>query len=290
MSAVQDYIAPKSLAEALRLMSAGDATPLAGGTDLMPQCRDGRRPLGATLLGLRQLPELRGIEQTDGGLRIGASSTISDILCSELLIELAPPLPAMADRFASSQVRNSATIGGNICNASPAGDMIIPLLVLDAEAELACWRNGATETRRVPMSEFFLGPGRTVMEPTELLTGCHFDLPAGGFVGVCEKFGARPALDIAVVSLGIGGVLSKGILTNARIACGAVAPVPLRARNAEAAIEGRALDEETIGAAALALAEEISPISDVRASAWYRREIAQTLTKRMLQDVSRKGN
>jgi len=191
-----------------------------------------------------------------------------------------------AKRVASPQIRNSGTIGGNVCNASPAGDTLVPLLVLDAEAELASKPNGSVETRGVPLAEFFVGPGKTVRAPNELLCAIRLPLPPAGYVGRFFKFGTRPALDIAAIAIGFGGVLSGNTLTGARVAFGAVAPVPMRAPRTEAAVEGAALDAAAIARIAAIARDEVRPIDDVRASAWYRRELVRNMTRRMLGDVA----
>ena len=126
MSAIENYAAPHSLEDAARLLTGGGASLLAGGTDLMPQTRTGTREFRSLLLNLRRIPELKGIALEGGEIRIGAACTVAEILEDPLLRERASILPAAADCFASGQLRNSATIGGNICNASPAGDMIAP--------------------------------------------------------------------------------------------------------------------------------------------------------------------
>lgn len=292
MTAPERYERPASLAEALGILAAGGVTVLAGGTDLMVQTQAGERQFAPVLMNITRLAELRGITGDAQGFRIGALATITDILDSSLVRERLPVLAAAADAFASDQLRNWATVGGNIVNASPAGDMIIPLLLLDAELELAraadsgAENSGAVQTRRLALADFFTGPRQTRLEPAELLTAIHVLAPPEAFVAEFEKFGARPALDISLVSVGIAGVRTNGALDNPRVALGAVAPVPLRARRAEAALAGRSLDEAGIAAVAEAAAGEIDPISDVRGSAWYRREMAANLTKRMLRHVA----
>lgn len=286
MAEIKEYAAPTSLAESVRLLADGGATLLAGGTDLMPQTRSGAREFASRLVNLKRIPDLQGIVRTNGSVRVGALTTVTEVLESDLLRESAPILRETADCFACGQVRNSATIGGNICNASPAGDMIIPLLLLDAEVELARWSKGGVERRRTPLSKFFTGPGQTRILPTEILTSIHFAVPDTDFIAAFRKFGVRPALDISLVSVGVAGRRDSAVLREARVAFGAVAPVPLRGRMTESVIEGRSLDEATVESAVLRAAEEISPISDVRASAWYRRELIRTLTGRLLRYVA----
>ena len=266
-------------------MASGQATLLAGGTDLMPQMRAGTKALGHLLLSLRRIPELSGVSQQNGTIRVGALSTVTEILRDPLLRASARVLPEAADCFACGQVRNSATVGGNICNASPAGDLIIPLLLLDAEVELVSWSGEALELRHLPLADFFVGPGATQIGSPEILAGIRFAVPGDDFVAGFRKFGARPAMDIAVVSVGVAGIRRGQTLSDARVAFGALAPTPLRGRATEAAIEGRALDESVIAVAVRTAREEVVPISDVRASAWYREQLVGVLTERLLRDV-----
>ena len=284
--AIDHYHAPTSLPEALERLRGGGATILAGGTDLMPQSHAGRVKMGPALVNVRRVPELAGIRVEDGALRLGALSTMSEILRSAFVREYAPVLAEACDHFASDQIRNAATIGGNVCNASPAGDTLVPLLVLDAEAELASKPDGEVKLRRVPLSAFFTGPGRTVRARDELLCAIRVPLPKPGFVARFVKFGTRPALDISAVAIGIGGVRSGRSLAGARVAFGAVAPTPMRAKATEAALEGTILDDAGIARVAAVARDEVRPIDDVRASAWYRKELVSNLTRRVLGDVA----
>lgn len=285
--AIDHYHAPTSLDDALGHLRGGSATILAGGTDLMPQSHAGRVRFGSALVNVRRVSELTGIRIDGGWLRIGALATMSGILRDPLVRAHAGMLAEACDHFASDQIRNAATIGGNVCNASPAGDTLVPLLALDAEAELASKPDGRVEVRRVPLAGFFTGPGRTLRRAEELLCAIRLPLPPPqGLVARFLKFGTRPALDISAVAIGIAGVRSGSALTRVRVAFGAVAPVPMRAPATEAAIEGVALDAAAIARAAATARDEIRPIDDVRASAWYRRELVYNLTQRMLGDVA----
>jgi len=290
MTTIEQYAAPENLDEAVRLAAGGNATLLAGGTDLMLQTRSGLKAFKPILVNLRRVPELGKITRAGAAIRIGALTTVADILENDLIKEKASILAETADRFASGQIRNTATLGGNVCNASPAGDMIIPLMLLDAEVELASCSGRNMATRTLPIADFFTGPGKTKMQPDEILTAFLFPAPGETFVAGFKKFGTRPALDISVVSVGIACRKEDGILKNVRVAFGAVAPVPLRGPNIEAALEGRILDAEKIAEAARIAVEEVSPISDVRASAWYRRELVRVLTGRLLEHVHEQGN
>lgn len=288
MQEITSYLAPRRLDEALQAMADGDATVLCGGTDLAPQTESGMRQYKPKLLNIRRIAGLDGIEAKGDEIRIGAVTTISEIRSNPALAEIAAVLVEAAEHFASEQIRNAASMGGNLCNASPAGDMIPPLLVLDASVELASWRDGAVQTRRIPLERFFVGPGKTVKLPEELLTAIVFDRPAADFVGKFRKSGPRPALEISTVSVAIGARVANGRLSDVRVAMGSVAPTPLRARHVEAALEGKPLDTATIAAAVAGAADDAKPIDDVRASAWYRSHLVRVFVEEVLNDV--RGN
>ena len=288
MQEISTYLAPCRLDEALQAMADGDATILCGGTDLAPQTESGARQYTAKLLNIRRIEGLAGIEAKGAQIRIGAVTTISEIRRNPALADIAPVLVEAAEHFASDQIRNAASVGGNLCNASPAGDMSPPLLVLGASVELACWRDGAVQTRCIPLDQFFVSPGKSVKLPQELLTAVLFDRPAAGFVGRFRKSGPRPALEISTVSVAIGARVTDGRLYDVRVAMGSVAPTPLRARHVEAALEGKALDAPTIGAAVAATVDDAKPIDDVRASAWYRGHLVRVFLEEVLNEV--RGN
>lgn len=285
MKQIESYRAPQSLDEATEILRAGNVTVLAGGTDLMPQTRAGRLRLQPVLMNVRRVPELGGIALEGGVVRIGALVTIAELRESALVRGRLDLLWQACDHFAADQIRNAATIGGNLCNASPAGDTLVALLALGARAVLAAKPNGALQRRRVPLEQFFVGPGRTVREPSELLAAVEVPLPPAGFAGEFYKHGTRPGLDIAAISIAAGACLEGKVLREVKIALGALAPTPIRAPRAEAALEGRAPDEPALEAAARAALEEIHPISDVRASEWYRRELVHNMLKRVLSHV-----
>jgi len=288
MQEIKTYLAPRRLDEALQAMADGDATVFCGGTDLAPQTESGARQYTAKLLNIRRIEGLGGIAAQGAQVRIGAITTISEIRRNPALAEIAPVLVEAAEHFASDQIRNAASVGGNLCNASPAGDMSPPLLVLGASVELACWQGGAVQTRCVPLDQFFLSPGKTVKRPQELLTAVLFDRPAADFVGRFRKSGPRPALEISTVSVAIGTRFGDGRLSEVRVAMGSVAPTPLRARHVEAALEGKPFDAPTIAAAVAATVDDAKPIDDVRASAWYRGHLVRVFVEEVLNDV--RGN
>lgn len=288
LAPMEQYIAPASLEQALACLqqAGGDVTILAGGTDLTPQSQSGKIKIKHTLMNIRHIAELTGITLEGNEIRIGALTTITEIMDHALVKQHLPVLAEACDHFASDQIRNVGTLGGNICNASPAGDTLIPLLVLDATVELASMPEAGLYRHRMPLSEFIVGPGKTRRSSCELVTGICIPLPGPGHVARFHKFGTRPALDISTISIGIAGTLKQGILSNVRVAFGAVAPTPVRAALTEQALEGQRLDAATIEKVAAVARDEVKPIDDVRASAWYRKEMIHNITKRILNHVA----
>ena len=289
MNAVERYLAPTDLAQALAALGdGGGTTVLAGGTDVMPQVHAGRLRPSRTLLNIGRVQRLAEIEVDAGAVRLGALTTMDTLLTHALVREHAPLLAQAADHFASDQIRNVATLGGNVCNASPAGDMLTPLLALEAQVELASLAaDGSVKTRRLPVDGFFTGPGRTQREAHELLTAVRVPLAPHGQVVRFYKTGTRPALDISTISIAFAARKDEaGRLHGVRLALGSVGPTPLRARRAEAMLEGAVLDAALAAQAASSAADEATPIDDVRATAWYRKELVRNMTRRVLADVS----
>jgi len=282
MSNIENYLAPGSINDAAAALAAGPATIVAGGTDLMLQAGSGQKTYAPTLINIQKITEMRGVSKDGDTIRIGALTTITDLLTDEIISEHLPVMADMADKFASDQIRNAGTVGGNICNASPAGDSLIPLLMYQAEAVLVT----SSGTRNVPLNEFFTGPGSSVIQENELLIGVDVPVPPAGFQGGFGKFGPRPALEIAMAAVSIGGVVKDGIISDVRVAFGAVAPTPIRSAETEAALEGKKLDQETISAAGEIAASSVNPITDVRPSDWYRRHLIRVMTEEILNDVS----
>jgi CO/xanthine dehydrogenase FAD-binding subunit len=286
MTELKHYFAPTSLDQAVERLKDGDVTILAGGTDLTPQTQAGRIKFKHTLMNIRHIPQLSGITLEGAEIRIGALATITEIMEHPLIKEHLPVLVEACDHFASDQIRNAGTIGGNICNASPAGDMLIPLLVLDACVELASMPENKIYRHCMPISTFFTGPGKTRKSLCELVTGVRIPVPGADHVSRFYKHGTRPALDISTISIGVAGTLKDGVLSGVRVAFGAVAATPVRASRTEGVLEGRHLDAAAIEAAAIAARDEVTPIDDVRATAWYRKEMIHNMTKRMLTHVA----
>jgi carbon-monoxide dehydrogenase medium subunit len=279
---VEELIAPGSIDEVLQLLDdRGSAVQvLAGGTDVMVRAHRGEIADGVRcLVSLHQVAELRGVRPEGSQLVIGATTTATDLISDPLVKERVPILAAVADRVASAQIRNVATIGGNLVNASPAGDLINPLLLLDAEVVLA----SVAGRRSVPVRELFVAPGRTVLDCIELLVEVRFEVPTPERVFHFEKAGTRPAMECSVVTVGLAYTRCEGALTNVRVTIGSCGPTPLRGRNTEAILEGNALTPELIEQARQAVDTDISPISDIRGTEPYRRALVAEYLKRMLE-------
>jgi CO/xanthine dehydrogenase FAD-binding subunit len=277
-----EFFAPESVDEAVGFLrdKGPAARVLAGGTDVMVRVRRGMIPAECTtLVSIHRIAGMRGCRHDNGDVVVGAATTASDLLGDTVVAESAPILAVVADRLASSQIRNVATVGGNLANASPAGDLINPLLLLDARLVVA----SADGQREVPVDEFFTGPGQSVMRPDELLVEARFDLPLPERVFLFEKAGTRPAMECSVVTVGLAYTPREDRLTAVRVAFGSSAPTPLRGRKTEAVLEGQPPTPEVVESAARTAEQEVSPISDVRGSECYRRALAGAFLRRLLR-------
>ncbi len=275
------YLRPRSLDEALehKARLGDDSRFIAGGTDVMVQRRAGLSAPRA-LISLRRVPELAGVRREGGAVVVGSGTTLTDLLQDETLAAKLPILLDAVEVMGCTQMRNVATIGGNVMSAVSSGDTIPPLLCLDAAAVLASARG----TRRLPLAEFFSGPRHTAAQADELLLALEIPEPAPGSGGAYLKLGRRAALDLAVVS--VGALLSldgEGRVSHARLAAGAVGPTPLRLPKAEALLTGRRPDDGTLAEAAEAALSETSPWDDVRASRWYRQEMIKVILPRAMR-------
>jgi len=275
-----ELLLPESVEDCLRILAQrGPETKLlAGGTDLLPQLKNGLlKP--ARVIDLSGVARLRTIEPADGqGLRIGSAVTARTLELDRNVRARYLSLAESGALVGSVQVRNLATLGGNLCNAAPSADMAPPLLALDAEAVIV----GPKGERRVPIETFFTGVRKTVLAPDELLI--ELSVPATGAHsgGNYLRHTPRRELDIAVVGVASQLTLANGVCTKARIALAAVAPVPVRATAAERALEGQAVTPDRIARAAELAIEAARPISDQRGSAEFRRHLVRVLTRRTL--------
>lgn len=279
----RQYFEPADLEHALKILDQHpDAGIVAGGTDIVVGHRSGKRSLPQVLLAIHRLNELRGIAITaDGGLRIGALVTHAQLEDSR---EIQESLRALADASAlvgSPATRYAGTIGGNVCNASPAMEVGSPLLVGDARVELA----SVSGTRMVPYRDFVTGPGSTARRPNELLAAVILPSPpTGRRVSSYLRLEYRRAMEIAIVGAAVQLAFSSdGRCKEGRIAITAVAPTCVRVPEAEKILAGRQPDDETINQAAEAAAAAARPIDDVRATSEYRRAMVPVIVRRALQ-------
>jgi len=278
---VEFFHRPRSIPDAIRLLHAGGsrARVVAGGTDVVVGAdRTIRTLVDITGLGLNY------IRRDAGSWRIGATTTIAAIEDCTAMRNFAGGIVAKAAAGCGSvQIRNMATLGGNLANASPAADMAAPLLVLDAVVVLT----GQGGRRRIPLAEFFRGPGQTVVGKALLVEVIVAAPPRGGRTGWSFQKLGRTESDISLVNAAAGIQLdAKGRCKWARIALGAVAPTPIRLTKAEGLLAGQALDLALIDRVCEAAGREVSPIDDVRASAEYRREMSCVLTRRALRECA----
>jgi carbon-monoxide dehydrogenase medium subunit len=275
-----DYAAPTTVEEACQLLASNqNARPLAGGTDLLIQMKERGRPV-PLLVSLRWVEALSSLE-TNGQLSIGSMVTCGEIAWSEAVKRGWPGLVDGADLVGSVQIRNKGTVGGNVCNAAPSADVVPALIVLGATARVA----GPAGERTLPLHELFRGPGQTALAPGELLVGLTVPKPAAGSGSAYLRHVPRREMDIAVVGVAVQLQLEGDGRTvkDARVALASVAPTPIRSPQAEQALIGSQLSEETLRRAGEGAAADARPISDVRASADYRRELLKVYTRRVGQ-------
>jgi CO/xanthine dehydrogenase FAD-binding subunit len=274
-----DYRVAATVEEALALLGGRDGSrPVAGGTDLAVVLADGLAapPL---LIDVAGIAALRGVRRTADGIAIGAATTIAEIAAR-------PDLPAClcqgARAIGSPQIRNLATVGGNVCNASPCGDTLSPLVALDAAFVLAS-RSG---TRTVPAEQFFVGPKKTILGPGELLVEIRIATARLAGRSAFRMIGKRNGQVISQVNAAVWLAVGGGFIREARVAVGSVAPVPLRLKGTEALLAGRSVRGLDVEPVLVRAAAEIAPISDVRASLEYRRLVAGSLLRDALLEAA----
>jgi aerobic carbon-monoxide dehydrogenase medium subunit len=280
-----EYLEPSTLDEAVALLGRhGEAAHvLAGGTDLLVEIREHlRRP--RYVMNIKRIPGMSGLSyDPQAGLRVGALVTAREL---ELMPDVQRHYPGLAQalrELGSIQVRNRATLAGNICRASPSADTLPPLIADGARVRL----HGGAGARELPLEEFFTGPGRTQLRPDELLTEIVVPPPPARCGKAYIKHGRRKAMELATVGVAVNVRLENGRFGEVRICLGAVAPTAIRAARAEALLAGQAPDAARIAEAAQAAREESRPISNVRGSAEYRREMVAVLTRRALEQAVR---
>ena len=279
-----EYFTPKTIEEArsLVLKYKGEAKIIAGGTDLVVQMKH-KEVLP------RHIINIRGISGQDyivhdekEGLRIGAMATIRSIEVSPVVREKFNILAQAASELGSAQVRNRATIAGNLCNAAPSAETAPPLIVLGAKAKIL----GADGERTVLIENFFTGPGQTVLRPDEILVEIQVPNLLPRSSGVYIKHTIRKALDLAIVGVAVIVTLDGDTLSDVKIALGAVAPTPVRATRAEDVLRGNQIDDDLLQKAAQAAFNQCSPIDDIRSSAEYRCKMIKVLVPRAIKQAA----
>jgi CO/xanthine dehydrogenase FAD-binding subunit len=278
-----DYAAPQSMDEAVTLLSqhGDEARILAGGTDIIVQVREGRRKV-ALMVDIKGIPEVNELSYTPSqGLIIGAAVPCYLIYGHAAIAAAYPGLIDAVSLVGGIQIQGRATIGGNLCNASPAADTIPALIVHNATCVIA----GPQGSREIPVEQFCTGPGRTVLQSNEFLVSLRFPAPQANSGATYLRFIPRNEMDIAVVGTGASVVLSADHATfvSGRVALGAVAATPLFVEGAGAALAGKPVADETLQQAAEAAQAVARPIDDMRGTAQYRRHLVGVLTRRALR-------
>jgi xanthine dehydrogenase iron-sulfur cluster and FAD-binding subunit A len=279
-TAAPGYYRPRNLEEALEILAQrpGEVRPVAGGTDVLVRAMDGRQDR-ARLFDLTGVPDVKGIEERGDHLWIGAGSTHTELIQSSLVQRHVPGLPAACQVIGGPQIRNRGTLGGNVANASPAADTVPPLYAADAVLEMV----SVSSRREIPVADFFLGPGRSVLSPDELILGVRVPIRRGVRAAFL-RLGQRQAQAISKVSVAVAMTFKDGRPDWVRVALGAVAPTVVRAPRTEAALMTGGY--EGLRQAKTAVKEEIAPIDDLRSTKEYRREMAAVLLERAVRQVA----
>ncbi|MBM7583737.1 CO/xanthine dehydrogenase FAD-binding subunit [Bacillus pakistanensis] len=281
-----DLVSPVSLQECLKLLSdnSNDHRVIAGGTDAAVRMKEGKwRP--EVWINIKGLHELRYISEKNGVIHIGPLTTHTDIIRHTLLQKKADVLVEAAREVGATQMQNMGTIGGNIGTASPAGDTIPALYVLGAVIEL----RSMTSVRQIPIEEFFIGPGKTILKTNEMITNIMIPPQKANEIGIFQKLGPRKAQSISIVNVAISLLMGKDRkCLGGKIAFGAVAPTIIRAKKCEALLTQQPLTDEMIQNIGKIAWKEVMPITDGRATAAYRRDMASSLLERGLYRLLRR--
>lgn len=276
---------PQNLAEAFSLLEElKEARILAGGTDLLVDIKQGLIK-AEDIISLLEIKELKGIEKEENRIRIGATVTAQEIISDPLVNQFIPALADTAKTMASPQIRSVATIGGNISSAVPSADLPPTLIAAESAVELQC----SESSRETPLSGFIQAPRETICEKGELLTSVFIPMPPPHTGIAYQKFSLREANALAVAAVASRITLKDGKITKASIVLGAVAPTPLIALKASESLLGNEPSSGLFEKASLIAKEEGKPISDIRGSAWHRKELIEILTKRSLVEALRQA-
>jgi len=274
-----EYFEPKTVSDAIALLAKnrGKAKLIAGGTDLLVEMKNGKiKP--KCLVSIMKISNLNYIVTDKNKTRIGAGTTFQEIEESKLIRDRYPSFIEAVRSMGTAQVRCMATLSGNICNASPAAEAPVALLSLSAKVKIS----GIRGDRVVPLEEFFVGPGKTALLPDELLTEVQIPSPPK-MAGCAFLKISRVVADVSKVNAAAMIERAGDKLKSCKIALGAVSPTPIRAKKAEEILKGKKFDEETIKAAARVASEEIKPITDIRSTAEYRKEVSRVLVEKVLR-------
>jgi len=277
------YFAPKTTKELYRLVSKQkeNAKIIAGGTDLLVKMKH-REVLPMCLIDIRGVSALDYIIHDENkGLEIGALTTIDSIATSPVIKEKFTLLAEAASQLGTQQVRNRATIGGNLCNAAPSAETAPPLMALGARVKTT---DGRSE-RIIDLDHFFMGPGQTILKPGEILSEIQVKNLPPRSSGVYLKHTLRGSLDLAIVGVAVAVTMDEEVISNIKIALGAVAPTPIRAKKAEEFIKGKMAEDDILEKTGQIASDESSPIDDVRGSARYRRKMVNVLVRRAIRQA-----
>ena len=269
-----EYFEPRTIDEAVKYLTdyGEKAKVIAGGTDLLVQMKMGKA-YPQHLIHISRIPSLRYLIE-EKGLRIGALTPFRDLERSQVIKEKYTALFEAARSVSSVQIKTMGTIGGNLCHASPAADSAPPLIVLGGKVKLV----GGAQERVLPLEEFFIGPGETALSPKELMTEIELPEISSKTGSAFLKMG-RVSADLSKVSVAVAILRDGDVCKDCRIALGAVAKTPLRAKKAEEMLKGEKVKEALVEKASLQASQEIQPITDLRSTAWYRKEVAKVLVR-----------
>lgn len=282
-----DYLRPRTLDECLRAFGehGASARALAGGTDLLVQMRAGSRS-NRVLVDIKAVPELNELSfDRERGLTLGAAVPCYRIYGDNTVRREYPGLIDTVSMIGGTQIQGRATVGGNLCNAAPSADTVPALIALGATCRIA----SEMGEREVAAEDFCTAPGRSVLAPTEVLVSLHFAAPAPNSGACYLRFIPRNEMDIAVAGAGVSVTLSDGVFQDARVALASVAPTPLFVAAAGEALRGQPVARAAIASAAAAARDAARPISDMRGTAGYRRNLCEVLTRRALETAVRRA-
>jgi len=276
------YISPKTIEEALEILQEekSNACIVAGCSNVLPNIRD-KKIKPKFLVDITNIEQLKGIYRKEDKIFLAPLTTINELIYSEIISREYKVLAQAAEEFADPLVRNTATIGGNLVTASPAADMAVPLLSLDAFIKIESTR----QKKEVKLKDFFVGPGETILQDEEMIVGIEFKQSDINKNGYFIKMGQRKAMAISIATIAVNLEVRKNKINQIRIAAGSVAPTPVRLTGTESFLKDKEINDKLVEEAMDRVRKEVRPISDIRASAEYRRYISGILFKRALKKL-----